>query len=104
LFAFAPPDDSENDREALQERVAIIMEANGWTEAQALQEACWQEHRERCWRTFLRNARRIEAASAAERELLLRRYQTEAERRYGAQTAALMTATMRNWLLARPVQ
>src|SRR5262245_34235061 len=51
-FDFAPPSDPESDREALEERAAIIAEGCGLDSAQALQEAVWQAGREKAWRAF----------------------------------------------------
>jgi len=101
VFQFAPPDDPANDDEALQERVAIMMESNRWDEATALREARWQADRERCWRTFLGNARRILDAPTPQREPLLARYQLEATYRYENAAGADMAASMRNWVSAR---
>ncbi len=50
LFDFTGPTDPVSDAEALAEHTAIMMEANGWDEATAHQEATWQADRERCWR------------------------------------------------------
>lgn len=103
LFEFTPPGDPANDDEALQERVAIMMEGNGWDAATALQEARWQADRERCWRSFLRNAKRVLEAPPAQREGLLVRYQEEASRRYGERTGADMAGSLRCWVEARRV-
>ncbi len=103
VFAFNPPGDPANDTEALAERVAIMMEANGWDEVTALREARWHADRERCWRAFLRNAARVLQAPKAEREALLARYRAEAERRYGEATGRDMALSLRGWVLARGV-
>lgn len=103
LFIFAPPGDPANDDEALQERAAIMAEANGWNDATALKEARWQADKERCWRTFLRNAARILVAPEAEREGLLAQYRAEADRRYGERTGADMGTSLRGWVEARAV-
>ncbi len=71
LFTFAPPGDPANDTEALAERAAIMAVENGWNDAQALQEARWQADRERCWRVFLANAKRVLQSPRAEREQML---------------------------------
>ena len=103
LFIFAPPGDPANDDEALQERAAIMAEANGWNDATALKEARWQADRERCWRTFLRNAARVLAAPEAEREGLLAQYRAEADRRYGERTALDMAQSLASWVRGRGV-
>lgn len=103
VFSLSPPDDPTNDDEALQERVAIMMEGNGWNEATALLEARWDARRERCWRGFLRNAQRVLEAPAAHREGLLALYQTEASRRYGKAAGEIMTSELRGWVMARAV-
>ena len=69
--------------------------------AQALQEARWQAARERAWRAFLCNARRILNAPEAARTGFLDRYRAEAEVRYGEATAATMAGAMRHWITAR---
>ena len=98
MFSFSPPSDPANDDEALQERVAIIMEGNGWDEATALREARWAADKERCWRAFLANAKRVLEAPAGQREGLLAQYQTEASGRYGGQTGAVMADGLRTWV------
>jgi hypothetical protein len=103
LFEFTPPGDPANDDEALQERVAIMMEGNGWDAATALQEARWQADRERCWRSFLRNAKRVLEAPPAKREDLLVRYREEAGSRYGERTGTDMAGSLRCWVEARRV-
>jgi hypothetical protein len=103
VFSFTPPGDPANDDEALRERVAIMVEGNRWTEEQALQEARWQADRERCWRTFLRNAAHVLAAPEGERSALLTIYAAEASRRYGERTGADMAASFRGWINARAV-
>ncbi len=103
VFDFSPPGDPANDTEALAERVAIMMEANGWDDATALREARWDADRERCWRAFLRNAQRVLQAPTPEREALLGRYRAEAERRYGEATGRDMALSLRGWVLARGV-
>ncbi len=103
VFAFNPPGDLTSDDEALQERVAIMMEGNGWDDAQALQEARWQADRERCWRTFLRNAERVLQSPKADREALLARYRAEAERRYGERTALDMANSLASWMSGQGV-
>lgn len=100
-FDFAPPGDPANDDEALQERVAIMVEGNGWDEATALREARWQADKERCWRVYLRNAARVLAAPVGERVALLERYRAEAQRRYGADTARSMAEGLALWVSAR---
>ena len=102
-FAFTPPGDPANDDEALQERVAIMMEGSGWSEAKALEEARWQADKERCWRAFLRNATRILGAPEAKQGALLTRYGLEASRRYGEATGRDMAASLRSWITARAV-
>lgn len=101
LFTFSPPGDPANDDEALQERVAIMMEGNGWDEVTALREARWGADRERCWRGFLLNAQRILDAPRAQREGLLGRYRREARERYGEATAACMATSMTAWIAGR---
>ena len=101
LFEFNQPSDPANDDEALQERVAIMMEGNGWNEAKALQEARWQEDKERCWRGFLSNAKRVLEAPAHQRDTLLTLYQTEAVRRYGQPAGEIMASGLRAWVIAR---
>ncbi len=101
LFAFTPPGDPANDDEALRERVAIMMEGNDWDEATALQEARWGADRERCWRGFLLNAKRILGVPRAQREALLGRYRREATKRYGERAGADMAAGMAAWVTAR---
>jgi len=103
VFSFSPPGDPVNDDEALQERMAIMVEANGWDHARALQEARREADRERCWRAFLRNAARILAAPAQEREGMLGRYQAEAARRYGERTGTDMAKSLESWVRARGV-
>ncbi len=98
LFTFTPPGDQANDDEALQERVAIMMEGNGWDEAAALREARWGADRERCWHGFLRNAQRILDAPRAEREGLLGRYRREATERYGEAAGANMVLSLAAWI------
>lgn len=100
-FDFAPPGDPANDDEALAERVAIMVEGNGWDEATALREARWAADRERCWRVFLRNAARVLAAPAPEHAALLARYRAEAATRYGADTAQRMAQGLALWVSAR---
>jgi hypothetical protein len=104
VFEFAPPGDPDSDREALEERAAIIAEGCGLDPAQALQEAVWQADRERAWRAFLRNAKLILAASEGQRTALLDRYRVEAEDRYGQATAGTMARTMRGWISARTIE
>jgi len=96
-FEFAPPSDPTDD-EASHERVAIMMEDNGWDEATALQEARWDVDRQTCWQRFLRNAQRILNAPETLREGLLALYQEEATARYGDRTGADMAASLRNWV------
>lgn len=103
VFSFAAPGDPANDDEALQERVAIMMEGNGWDAAAALREARWQADRERCWRTFLLYAERILAAPAAKRGAMLALYQAEASSRYGERTGTDMARSLRGWIIARRV-
>lgn len=98
LFDFAPPNDPENDAEALAERVAIMMEGNGWTESTARREAQWHADRERAWRVFIANAGRILAATEGRRAALLDRYHIEAAARYSEATAATMAGSMRGWI------
>ena len=100
-FEFAPPGDPANDDEALMERVAIMMEANGWDDATALREARSDADRERRWRVFLRNTQRVLAAPEPNREALLARYQSEATKRYGERAGMDMTASLRNWIAVR---
>ncbi len=101
LFTFTPPGDPANDDEALRERVAVMIEGNGWDEATALREARWCADRERYWRGFLCNAQRILDAPRAQRAALLARYQREATKRYGEQTGTDMAASLRNWIAVR---
>ena len=103
IFTFSPPGDPTNDDEALQERVALMMEGNGWTEDRALQEARWHADRERCWRTFQINARRVLEAPRHQQRQLLARFQSEASDRYGAASGAIMAEELRNWVTARRV-
>ena len=102
-FEFSARADPANDAEALAERVAILMEGNGWNEATAQREARWQAHREQCWRVFICNAARILEAPSQERYSLLFRYQDEAVSRYGQATGAEMGAELRAWITARGV-
>jgi hypothetical protein len=101
VFHFAPPSDPESDREALEERAAIIAEGCSMNPQQALQEARWHVERERAWRVFLRNAERLLEAPEAARTGLLDRYQAAATGRYGKAIAANMALTMRGWVAAR---
>jgi hypothetical protein len=103
IFAFTPPGNPDNDDEALRERVAIMEVENGWDAAEALQEARWQADRERCWRSFLRNAPRVLAVRGAARDALLDRYQEEASRRYGNKAGLDMTASLRKWVNGREI-
>ena len=100
VFCFTPPGDHGNDDEALQERVAIMMES-GMDEATALQEARWNADRERCWRGFLRNAQRVLDASLSQREDLLAQYRKEAIRRYGDVTGDDMADSLRAWVTTK---
>jgi hypothetical protein len=102
-FDFTPLGDPTNDDEALRERAAIIAEASGWNNARALQEARWQSDRERCWRTFLRHAGRVQAAPEAQREAILAAYEAGAIRRYGEATGAEMARSLASWVRARGV-
>ena len=102
-FCFSPPGDKANDDEALQERVAIMMEGNGWNEAKALQEARWQVDKEKAWRVFLRNAKRVLDAPERQREVLLTVYQAEATKRYGNAAGEVMASGQRSWVSARGV-
>jgi len=101
MFCFNPSGDHANDDEALQARVAIMMEGNGWDAATALQEARWAADRERCWRGFLLNAKRVLDAPVHERDVLLTRCQTEAARRYGQAAGANTACDLRVWVIAR---
>ncbi len=101
FFDFAPPGDPANDYEAFRERAAIMAEANGWDEATALRETRWGADRERCWRGFLLNAKRILGVPRAQREALLGRYRREATKRYGERAGADMAAGMAAWVTAR---
>ena len=101
LFIFNPPGDPANDYAALQERVAIMMEGNGWDEATALREVRWDAERERCWQGFLGNAQHVLDAPKAHWEGLLTRFQAEATERYGKQTGADMAGSLRNWIATR---
>lgn len=103
LFCFSPPGDPANDGEALQERAAIMAEGNGWDDVMALQEARWQADKERCWRGFLLNAKRVLDAPGLQREGLLARYQIEAAKRYGQATGENMACGLRAWVKARGV-
>ena len=103
LFEFSPPGDPAIDDEALQERVAIMMEGNGWNEAKALQEASWHADKERCWRTFQITAKRVLEAPNHQRQQLLARDQTEASGRYGETTGVIMAEGLRDWVMARAV-
>ena len=58
------PLDPESAKEALQERIGILMDS-GMPQSQAEQEAAWQMERARCWERFQGHARII--VSAAER-------------------------------------
>ncbi len=102
-FNFNPPNDPANDDEALQERVAIMMEGNGWSEATALRETRLNADRERCWRGFLLNAKRILDAPAWQSEALLAQYKVEAIGRYGQNTGAVMADELWAWVVARGV-
>ena len=99
-FDFNPPSNPANDDEALQERVAMMMES-GMDEATALQEARWNADRERCWRGFLRNAQRVLDASLSQREDLLAQYRKEAIRRYGDVTGDNMADSLRAWVTTK---
>ncbi len=99
-FDFNPPSDPVNDDEALQERVAIMMES-GIDADTALRETRWNADRERCWRGFLRNAQHILDASLSQREGLLAQYRKEAIRRYGDLTGDNMADSLRAWIAAR---
>ncbi len=101
LFDFAPPADPENDAEALEERAGIVAEGCGMEPAQALQEARRQADRERAWRAFIGNAKRILDAPESARKALVNRYGAEAAERYGEPTAAAMAEAMRGWIAAR---
>ncbi len=103
MFCFSPPGVSANEDESLQERVAIMMEANRWDEATAIKEARWQADKDRCWQGFRRNAQRVLAAPESEREVLLARYQAEATRRYGQAAGENMAGSLRAWVIARRV-
>jgi hypothetical protein len=103
LFAFAPPGDRANDAESVTERAAIMAVENGWDDSKARQEARWQADGERCWRAFLRNAKRVLDAPAAHRDALIARYRQEAVLRYGEATGRDMTRSLRNWIDARRV-
>ena len=101
IFSFAPTDEPENDREAIEERAAIIVaEGTGIGPAQALQEALWQAEREQCWRRFLRHATEIMQASPDERPRLLDLYHRDAAAAFGEPMARFMTTTMRRWIAA----
>lgn len=102
-FCFSPPSDPTSEDHAFQEQAVIMMEANGWDEATALQEARWQSDRERCWQGFLLNADLIQKAPKNHREALLTSYQEEAGLRYGEATARDMAKTMWHWIQARGV-
>jgi hypothetical protein len=93
--------DPDSDREALEERAAIIAEGEGLDRVRALQEAVWQADRERTWRAFIRNARRILDAPEGARVGLLDRYHLEAAGRYGEAIARHMAETMHGWVAAR---
>jgi hypothetical protein len=101
LFDFAPPCDAESDREALEERIAILIERNGSDETTARREAALQADREMAWRAFLHNAQRILDAPEPARAALLERYDVEAQARYGEPIAGYMAGTMRRWVAAR---
>jgi hypothetical protein len=103
VFTFTPPGDLANDDEALLERAANMAKANGWNAATALREMRWEAHRERCWRAFLLNAKRVLDAPESHREGLLARYQIEAARRYGQAAGANMACGLRAWVTARGV-
>ncbi len=103
VFNLIPAGDPANDDEALQERVAILMEGNGWNEATALREASRDADRERRWQPFLLNAKRVLDAPAAHQEALLARYRVEAVRRYGQAAGANMACGLRAWVTARAV-
>ena len=100
VFCFTPPGDHANDDEALQERVAIMMES-GIDADTALREARWNADRERCWRGFLRNAQHILDASLSQREDLLDQYRKMAIRRYGDVTGDNMADSLRAWIAGR---
>lgn len=102
LFDFGGPTDPASGAEALAERTAIMMEANGWERTTAFQEATWAADRERCWRRFLAHAEAIRAAPMASREVLLADYRTAAAAAFDGTTASYMAATMKDWL-ALPV-
>lgn len=103
VFIFSAPGDHANDDEPLQERVAIMMEGNGWDEVTAAREAHWQADKERCWRGFLRNAQIVLDAPESNREGLLARYQVEAAARYGQAAGSIMAHEFRGWVMARRV-
>jgi len=100
VFDFALPADPDSDREAIEERAAIVAEGCGMESVQALLEARWHVEREQSWRVFLHNARRILEAPVAARAGLLERYHAEAIGQYGRVTAQTMAGTMRRWLTA----
>lgn len=99
-FTFSPPGDPANDDEALQERVAIMMES-GIDADTALREARWNADRERCWRGLLRNAQHILNAPLSQRGDLLAQYRKEAIRRNGDLTGDNMADSLRAWIAAR---
>jgi len=103
-FGFFAPADPESDREALEERAGILGEANGCEQATALAEARWQAEKEKTWRVFIGNARRILDAPEAARKGFLDRYHAEAARRYGELTARHMARTMQSWVAARAAE
>ena len=62
---------------------------------------CWNLYRERCWQSFMRNAKRVLDVTEGQRGVMLAQYQSEATKRYGAHTGADMTASLRSWLAVR---
>ena len=101
VFEFTVSTDPDHDDEAFQERVAIMMEGNGWDEATAFREARLDMHRQRCWRVFKRNAQRILEVPQHQRAELLMVYQQEAARHYGVNDATIMAAELTLWVNAR---
>jgi hypothetical protein len=85
----------------LRAREQPIAEVCGMDPAQARQEARWQTDRERAWRAFIANVRRILEAPLGARAALLTQYRAEAASCYGAAAATQMHATMRRWIEAQ---
>jgi hypothetical protein len=102
LFDFVPRADPDSDREAIEERAAIIAEGCGTGPIQARQEAFWHAHREQAWRRFLlQHARIVLEAPPGRLESLLDQYEKAAAAAFGRATGLHMARTMRRCVVAR---